>query len=160
MSYELGLKGKLDTAKQDLTLPKTILENISNELKAETDGEIEGMVLPYKGPIQSYTKKSGLAMFGIQTEQEVDIQDSLGAVGNKIERFEFCIAAQSFKEFRIEYDLSVYPVTVVLEENISRQLKDKASLGYIVICKNREEFESIVVGAIKTQRGVVDSRVV
>ena len=57
MSYELGLKGKLDTAKQDLTLPKTILENISNELKAETDGEIEGMVLPYKGPIQSYTKK-------------------------------------------------------------------------------------------------------
>ena len=46
MSYELGLKGKLDTAKQDLTLPKTILENISNELKAETDGEIEGMVLP------------------------------------------------------------------------------------------------------------------
>ena len=100
MSYELGLKGKLDTAKQDLTLPKTILENISNELKAETDGEIEGMVLPYKGPIQSYTKKSGLAMFGIQTEQEVDIQDSLGAVGNKIERFEFCIAAQSFKEFR------------------------------------------------------------
>ena len=54
MSYELGLKGKLDTAKQDLTLPKTILENISNELKAETDGEIEGMVLPYKGPIQSY----------------------------------------------------------------------------------------------------------
>ena len=47
MSYELGLKGKLDTAKQDLTLPKTILENISNELKAETDGEIEGMVLPY-----------------------------------------------------------------------------------------------------------------
>ena len=28
MSYELGLKGKLDTAKQDLTLPKTILENI------------------------------------------------------------------------------------------------------------------------------------
>ena len=157
MSYELGLKGKLDTAKQDLTLPKTILENISNELKAETDGEIEGMVLPYKGPIQSYTKKSGLAMFGIQTEQEVDIQDSLGAVGNKIERFEFCIAAQSFKEFRyrlmfIEYDLSVYPVTVVLEENISRQLKDKASLGYIVICKNREEFESIVVGAIKTKR--------
>ena len=52
----------------------------------------------------------------------------------------------------IEYDLSVYPVTVVLEENISRQLKDKASLGYIVICKNREEFESIVVGAIKTKR--------
>ena len=59
MSYELGLKGKLDTAKQDLTLPKTILENISNELKAETDGEIEGMVLPYKGQfVHFYTGDS------------------------------------------------------------------------------------------------------
>ena len=140
MSYELGLKGKLDTAKQDLTLPKTILENISNELKAETDGEIEGMVLPYKGPIQSYTKKSGLAMVGTQTEQEVDIQDSLGAVGNKIERFEFCIAAQSFKEFRyrlmfIEYDLSAYPVTVVWRKIFQDNSRIKHLLDILLYVK-------------------------
>lgn len=155
MSYDLGLKGKIKSEKMDLTPPDEILKSLCDEIKKETDGEIEGVVLPYSGRMKSYTKKGG--MLGYTQDKEVNIQDSLGAVGNKISRFEFCLATPIYKDFRyrimlIEYDLAVYPATVVLEEDISDQLQEITGYDYEVECNSREEFENLAIAAIRTRK--------
>lgn len=158
MSYDLGLSKKLDFTKKDLTLPDKILKDLSEEIKNETGGAIEGIVQTYSGHIRSYTKRVG-AIIDLPRETEVNIQDDLGAVGNKIKKFEFCIGTPAFENFRyrlmfIEYDLSVYPVTVVLEEKIAAQIHDKPMRGYTIQCESRQEFEAIVIRAIQTKRVV------
>lgn len=155
MSYNLGLKGKIRSEKLDLTPPDEILKSLCDEIREETDGEIEGVVLPYGGRMKSYTRKGG--MLGYTQDEEVNIQDSLGAVGNKISRFEFCLATPIYKDFRyrlmlVEYDLAVYPATVVLEEDISDQIQEITGYDYEVECNSREEFENLAVAAIKTKK--------
>lgn len=155
MSYNLGLKGKIKSEKLDLTPPDEILKSLCDEIREETDGEIEGVVLPYGGRMKSYTRKGG--MLGYTQDEEVNIQDSLGAVGNKISRFEFCLATPIYKDFRyrlmlVEYDLAVYPATVVLEEDISDQIQEITGYDYEVECNSREEFENLAVAAIKTKK--------
>lgn len=155
MSYNLGLKGKIKSEKMDLTPPDEILKSLCDEIREETDGEIEGVVLPYGGRMKSYTRKGG--MLGYTQDEEVNIQDSLGAVGNKISRFEFCLATPIYKDFRyrlmlVEYDLAVYPATVVLEEDISDQIQEITGYDYEVECNSREEFENLAIAAIKTKK--------
>ena len=60
MSYNLGLKGKIKSEKLDLTPPDEILKSLCDEIREETDGEIEGVVLPYGGRMKSYTRKGGM----------------------------------------------------------------------------------------------------
>lgn len=155
MSYNLGLKEKIKSEKMDLTPPDEILKSLCDEIREETDGEIEGVVLPYGGRMKSYTRKGG--MLGYTQDEEVNIQDSLGAVGNKISRFEFCLATPIYKDFRyrlmlVEYDLAVYPATVVLEEDISDQIQEITGYDYEVECNSREEFENLAIAAIKTKK--------
>ena len=156
MSYNLGLKGKIRSEKLDLTPPDEILKSLCDEIREETDGEIEGVVLPYGGRMKSYTRKGG--MLGYTQDEEVNIQDSLGAVGNKISRFEFCLATPIYKDFRyrlmlVEYDLAVYPATVVLESDIANQLPQYGN-GYIYSFKSRKDFQIFLVDVINSDKAV------
>ena len=51
----------------------------------------------------------------------------------------------------LKYDSTIYPVTIVLEQEISTQLQN-AHNSYIYKIGSREEFEKFIISVIKTEK--------
>ena len=58
-----------------------------------------------------------------------------------------------FRLMFVEYDATIYPVTVVLESDIANQLPQYGN-GYVYKLKTRKDFQEFVISAINTDKAV------
>ncbi len=160
MAKKLNLGEKLDFTDIDLTAPDIVINELLEQLPIETHGLICGKIQPYSGHIVSYTKKSGMASLalalGTVQEQEVDIQDELGKIGTETHKFECYLYTPEYEKYRyrmffVKYDVSNYPVTIVLEESIAKSIPGTNS-GYICTCNTRDELEGLIVSVLTSKR--------
>lgn len=160
MAKKLNLGEKLDFTDIDLTAPDIVINELLEQLPTETNGLICGKIQPYNGHIMSYTKKSGMASLavtlGTVQEKEVDIQSQLGEIGTETHKFECYLYTPEYETYRyrmffIKYNVSTYPVTVVLEESIAKSISGTNS-GYIYTCNTRDELEELIVSVLTSKR--------
>lgn len=159
------LQKKLNFDKVDLTPPDVVLRETGEQLKEITRGLVKCEVLPYTGPISSYTHtrtvgpSALLDVFQPRTvEEEVDIQSKLGEIGNTTKKFEVCLETPNDKQYKfrlmfIKYNSTIYPVTVVLESDIANELPQYGN-KYIYNIKSRNDFQRFVTNVINTDRVV------
>ena len=98
-----------------------------------------------------------LAMaIGNATDREVDIQTDLGKIGTETHKFECYLYTPEYEKYRyrmffVKYNVSNYPVTVVLEESIAKSISGTGR-GYIYTCDTRNELEELVVNILTSKR--------
>lgn len=159
MSKKLNLSEKLDFADIDLTAPDIVINELLDQLPNETNGLICGMIQPYNGHIMSY-KKSGISSIalalGTASDRQVDIQDDLGKIGTETHKFECYLYTPEYEKYRyrmffVQYNVSNYPATVVLEESIAKSISGTKE-GYIYTCNTRGELEELIVNVLTSKR--------
>ena len=89
-------------------------------------------------------------------EEIFDVQNSLGELINKENKYEVYLSTPKYKNYKfrlmfLKYDSTIYPVTIVLEQEISTQLQN-AHNSYIYKIGSREEFEKFIISVIKTEK--------
>lgn len=155
---ELNLSTKLDFSEKDLTAPDIVINSILSDLPNETNDIIYGKIESYNGHIFSYTQK-GLSSisFSLGTaDKTIDVQDSLGASGETNKTFECYIYTPVYNHYKyrlffIRYGIAHYPVTIVLEDSISRSISPSNS-NYIYKCNDRGELEELVESILTSKR--------
>ena len=139
MSNKLNLGGKLDFTDIDLTAPEVVINELLEELPVETNGLICGKIQSYSGHIMSYTISNGMSSLAIAlgnaTDRKVDIQSDLGEIGTETHKFECYLYTPEYEKYHyrmffVKYNISNYPVKVVLEESIAKSISG-TSRGYI-----------------------------
>lgn len=158
MSRKLNLNGKLDFEDIDLTAPDIVIRELLDQLPEETNGVICGKIQIYNGPVTSYTK-SGISSLAITlgtVDKEVDIQNELGKIGTETHKYECYLYTPEYEKYRyrmffIKYNVSNYPVTVVLEESIAKSIPS-VNGGYICNCNTRSELEELIVNVLTSKR--------
>ncbi len=161
MEKKIDLNGKLDFSPMDLTAPNTVVDEILSQLPEQTNGIVYGSIADYSGPIESYTRPapfSGFAEALGRREEEVNIQNDLGATGQKRNRFECFLYTKSYEHYKfrlffMEYGISNYPVKVVLEESIAYSATQSRS-NYIQKCSNRDELEELLLKILTCKRTI------
>lgn len=162
MSKKLNLGEKLDFTNIDLTAPDIVIREVLDELPIETNGMICGKIQSYSGQIESYTTNRGVASLavtlGTVSEVFVDIQTDLGKIGTETHKYECYLYTPEYEKYRyrmffIKYNVSNYPVTVVLEESIAKSISENNG-GYIYTCNTRGELETLVVNILTSKRMV------
>lgn len=129
--------------KDDITPDKVIADSLS-VIEKSTKGYVKGNISEYNGRIQSYSKEvtvpkkspSSVAamitdMYGPKTETrtiEVDIQDSLGEIGNDDHRFEVYLTVKGMDKYKyrmmfVDYTSVSYPVTIVLNDDLLQEYR-------------------------------------
>lgn len=159
MSKKLNLSGKLDFTDIDLTAPEVVINELLEELPAETNGLICGKIQSYSGHVMSY-KTRGISSLALALEttsdRDVDIQNDLGKMGTEIHKFECYLYTPEYESYRyrmffVKYNVSNYPVTVVLEESIAKSISGTSG-EYIYTCDTRNELEELVVNVLTSKR--------
>lgn len=159
MSKKLNLSGKLDFTDIDLTAPEVVINELLEELPAETNGLICGKIQSYSGHVMSY-KTRGISSLALALEttsdRDVDIQNDLGKMGTEIHKFECFLYTPEYESYRyrmffVKYNVSNYPVTVVLEESIAKSISGTSG-EYIYTCDTRNELEELVVNVLTSKR--------
>ena len=84
----------------------------------------------------------------IRSDEEVDIQNDLGKIGQETHKFECYLYTPEYDKYKyrvffVKYDTSNYPVNIILEESVARSISGNNS-GYIMTCSTREELEELV----------------
>ena len=159
MSKKLNLNGKLDFADIDLTAPDIVINELLEQLPDETNGLICGKIQSYSGHVMSYTRNgiSTIALaLGNTTDREIDIQEDLGKIGTETHKYECYLYTPEYEKYRyrmffVKYNLSNYPVTVVLEESIANSISGTNG-GYIYTCNTRVELEELIVNVLTSKR--------
>ena len=161
MSKKLNLAGMLDFTEMDMTAPNKVVEEILQQLPEDTNNIVHGRIVEYTGHVTSYTTANpslilGEALTSIGTEKRIDIQDSLGKLGETEEKFECYLYTSSYDEFKyrmffMRYGVAIYPVRFTLEESIARSIQGSNS-NYIVSCNNREEVEELVYKILTSKK--------
>lgn len=160
MSNKLNLGGKLDFTDIDLTAPEVVINELLEELPVETNGLICGKIQSYSGHIMSYTISNGMSSlalaFGNATDRKVDIQSDLGEIGTETHKFECYLYTPEYEKYHyrmffVKYNVSNYPVEVVLEESIAKSISGTSG-GYIYTCNTRNELEELVVNILTSKR--------
>lgn len=92
------------------------MEEIVNQLSAETNGIICGKVAAYSGHIVSY-KTSGLSGLraALDVEKHVDIQTTLGKQGEEYQKFEFYLHTPLSKQYKFRI---CYLVLVIIQRKL------------------------------------------
>jgi len=162
MAKELNLSEKLDFSDIDLTAPDIVINEILAQLPEETNGLIMGKIVPYDGPVMSYTKKgvSSIALsLSLGTEdKEIDIQEKLGKIGQETRKFECYLYTPEYEKYRyrvffVKHDLSNYPATIVLDSSVAKSISSSNS-GYIYTCSTRSELETLIINVLTSKRVV------
>lgn len=164
MSKKLNLSGMLDFTEMDMTAPNKVVEEILQQLPENTNNIIHGRIEEYTGYVASYTianpaLKLGEALASFGTENHIDIQDSLGKLGETEKKFECYLYTSSYDEFKyrmffMKYGTAIYPVRFTLEESIARSIHGSNSnySSYFFSCNNREEVEELVFKILTSQK--------
>lgn len=118
--------------------PDKIIENSLQEIEKSTRGYVSGHIATYGGPIHSYSKEvtvqksSSTAavmianLYEPKTETktvDIDIQDSLGAIGVDDHKFEVFLTVKGMDKYKyrmmfVEYTSVSYPVTIVMNDDL------------------------------------------
>lgn len=158
MNQKLNLNEKLDFNDTDLTAPNIVIDELLKQLPDETNGLICGKIQSYSGHVMSYTKRgiSSISLSLGTTDHEVDIQDDLGKTGTETHKFECYLYTPEYEKYRyrmffVKYNVSNYPVTIVLEESIARSIFGKSG-GYVYTCNTRKELEELMVNVLTSKR--------
>lgn len=162
MSKKLNLSGMLDFTEMDMTAPNKVVEGILQQLPEDTNNIIHGCIEEYTGHVTSYIKtRASLAeaieSIGMERRVDhIDIQDSLGKLGETEVKFECYLYTSSYEEYKyrmffMRYGVSVYPVQFTLEESIARSIQGSNS-NYFVSCNNREEVEELVYKILTSKK--------
>lgn len=158
MEKRLNLTEKLDFSEIDMTAPEIVMEQILSQLPEETNGFVMGTVVPYSGHVMSYTKKgfSGFAAALGTADTEIDIQKHLGKLGVETKKFECYLYTPEFTQYKyrmffMKYDLSSYPVQLILDESVATSISVGSS-RYIFTCNSREELEDLTMKILTSKR--------
>lgn len=160
MSKEIGLSDKLNFEEIDLTAPDLVIREMLDQLPQETMGMVCGNIQKYDGPVRSYIKK-GISSISIALggeDQEVDIQDDLGKIGTEVHKYECYLYTPTYEKYRyrmffVQYNLSNYPVTLVLEKTIAKSIF-MTNGDYICNCSNRIELEELIRNILTSKRAI------
>lgn len=162
MSEKLDFSELLDFTEMDMTAPNKVVEEILRQLPESTNNIIHGRIEKYFGYVTSYTTTIAMtkslteALGSIGTEKRIDIQDSLGKLGEKEEKYECYLYTSSYDEFKyrmffMRYGAAIYPVQFTLEESIARSIQGSNS-NYFVFCNNRGEVEELVYKILTSKK--------
>ena len=151
MSVTLDFSGKLDFSEIDLTAPNKVVEEILKQLPDSTHGIVSGAITEYNGHVVSYTTTRtsiAEALGTISSEKTVDIQKSLGKMGEESKKYECYLYTPGYTKYRyrlffMRYGIANYPVQFTLENSIAQSIEGIGS-GYIFVCNKREEVETLV----------------
>ena len=158
MEKILDLSGKLDFSEIDMTAPDIVIAEILSQLPGETHGHIMGKISAYDGHIMSYTAKgiSSLSIALGTKDREVDIQEELGKLGTEANKFECYLYTPEYEKYKyrmffMRYNVSNYPVTIVLDNSVSESISGVNS-GYIYTCNTRSELEELMIRILTSKR--------
>lgn len=161
---KLDLSSRLNFDDIDLTAPDIVTKELALQIAQETNGIITGNVEKYDGPVVSYMASAGLsALSGLQTafgtaEKKIDIQESLGKLGETSNKYEFYLSTPAFKQYQyricfLQYGVANYPTKVVLEQSVADEVNQHGiNSNYIYTCNNRKELEDLIVKVIFSKR--------
>lgn len=140
----------------NFVLPKDIVQYQCEELSKMTNGFVLGKITEYDGPISDYTtglsKISG-SLGSMFEEKEVKIQSDLGELsGNKF-TYEFYITSKHttnfmYRVFFLEYGISIYPLKIVLDENIAFEIGERAD----ITCDSEADYCDILVKILNSEK--------
>jgi len=144
---------KTDIKPMEVDTPVEIIQYQCTRLWEMTEGSIIAKVYEYSQPIFSYIEKSRLIRT-IDENKKINIQENLGDVSDGTFSYEFFITSTSTPKFKyrimfLQYDISVYPVTLVLDESILEELELNQEL---VTCNNQTEFEIILEKILNSKK--------
>lgn len=146
------LSNKLNFDEIDLTAPNIVVEKLVAQIEMVTKGIVKGTVKSYSGHIVSYRKPvlSGLQAVINGLDQEVDVQGSLGKIGDTASKFEFYLSTPAFEQYKFricffQFGVANYPVTVVMEQGIADCINNLPNSDYIISCINPKELEDLIV---------------
>lgn len=96
------------------------------------------------------------ALGTITTETHVDIQDSLGKLGEADCKFECYLYTEDYTKYRyrmffMRYGVAHYPVQFTLEESIARSIEG-ANGSYIITCNRREDVEQLILKILTSKK--------
>lgn len=158
MSNKFDFSGKLDFSDIDLTAPEKVIGEILSQLPEATNDIIHGKIQPYNGAVFSYKK---VGIYGIAealgtTEKTVDIQHDLGKIGQETHKFECFLYTPEYEKYKYrvffaKYDLSNYPVSIILDESVANSISASNS-GYVYTCNTREELETLIYKVFASKR--------
>ena len=155
---KIELKDKLSFNTEDLTAPNIVIENIVSQINGETDGMVFGSVEKYEGAVESYVSPAVLDLGFIKTETKVDIQESLGKIGDEVHKYEFFLNTPVYEQYQyrvcfIEYGTANYPVKVIVEQSIADEInKSGYNSKYVYLCRNRSELEKLIISVIYSKK--------
>lgn len=158
----IDIKSKLDFSEIDLTAPNEVVKNIFNMIASETNDIIVGGVDEYTGPVESYYKEGGFqtiqkAVSQNSYEQYINIQDTLGPIGESINQYEAYLCTPVYKYFKyrlfyLQFGIAHYPVKVVLEQGIADEIDLEGK--YVVYCRSRRMLERLVQQVLNTNNAI------
>ena len=158
MNRKFDFAEKLDFSNIDLTAPEKVIDEILSQLPKETNDIIHGKIQLYDGKVFSYNK---IGLFEItqglgNTERTVDIQHDLGKIWQETHKFECYLYTPEYEKYKyrvffVKYDISNYPVNIILDESVSDSISGSNS-GYIYTCNTREELEDLIFRIFNSKR--------
>ena len=168
----LNLNEKLQFDNFDLTPPTDFLDNIIDQIKIQTNGNIIGKYLNYKGEIKKNKKtifkpqSYGLATIASlcspsKFEDEVvsvNIQNDLGILNKEVFKYELFLTTPYYEQYKfricfLQNTIATYPVKVVLEQNIADEVNKKGiNSNYIFYCNTPTEFENLMLDIFNSKR--------
>lgn len=158
MEKKLNFAEKLDFAELDLTAPEVVIQEVLNQLPAETNNIIFGKIEAYSGHVFSYNKPglSGVAAALGTVDKRVDIQNDLGECGQEVHKFECYLYTPEydkykFRVFFVKYNVANYPVNIILEDSVARSISG-SNADYIYTCNTRDELESLICNVFNSKR--------
>lgn len=159
MENRIDVKSKLDFSEMDLTAPDIVVDGIFAQLPGETNGLIFGSVQSYDGHIESYKTVSLSAISeALGATKEVNIQNSLGAVGEECKKFECYLYTNVYDHYKyrlffMEYNAAHYPVKLVVEQSIVNSMYG-GPRNYIFSCDSREILEEFVLKILTCKKTI------
>lgn len=140
---------------KDKYTPEKVIENFLCQVNEATQGYVIGKIIPYDGPIQSYTKNTGLSVVTTTFKETiVDIQEKLGEQDEERHRYEVFLTAKNLEHYKyrmmfVNYGAIAYPVTIVLNEVLSEEYCGKRIDTFLI--NNMSELESMMETIINSQ---------
>lgn len=153
-------------------LPKNILEEQCIYLNKETEEVVIGRVTQYSGnlethytsPIESALSNGFLKTLGANVPdigkafalKEMNAQIELGEVGEEWFTYEFFLTSKGTPDYKfrvlfMQYGITGYPVTVILEEGIADEI-NHSDAGYTYYVQNRKEYEELLSRIFSSRR--------
>lgn len=136
-----------------IELPNDIARKFCNQLYGVTDKKVLAKVEPYNKNISDMNNGT---IIDIQLSSFIgkSIQENLGETGkNSKFTFELFLTGTKTKEYKyrfgfIEYGAIYYPVQMVIDEDIAKEL----GISTFITCNNEDEFVETLILVLKSKR--------